>query len=1086
MKLSCILILSCCLVVSAKTRSQTVTLDMKDVPVQQVFKELMRQTGVSILYNEALFRNAAPVTIKVKDAPVKDVLDLCLKDQPVTYSIESNTIVVKGKSMTVLGTVPPGEVHGRVTNAQGQPLAGATVTNKRTQRGTVTNAKGEFILHGIRPDDMVVLTFVGYSKLEVKPGSQTDLTLVMEFASDELDKVVVQAYGTTTQRLATGNIATVTAKEIERQPVTNPLQALQGLVPGLDVLQTSGYASAPFKIEIRGRSQIANVPADPLFIIDGVPLTVLEVGGNSSYFGGSTGFAQGTFQGPAVGQSPLYSINPSDIENMTVLKDADATAIYGSRGANGVIIINTKKGSNSGKANVEINAYQGESVVTRHYDMFNTQQYLVMRHEAFANDQLTPRPGNAYDFLIWDTTRYTDWQKELWGSVGKTTDAQLSLSAGERQNSFRVGVGFRHVTDITSASGSDSRGSLQMNLAHRSFDQRFSLSISNIFTVSSSDMISYSGLALLPPNAPPAFDADGKLNYRGWDPIASRFPFAQLKQPYTATTYFLNSGVNLKYEILRGLTLSTNLGYSMAILDQNAQVPIASTDPLNNQKGSSQFGYNNNSNWIVEPQLDFNRKVGRGKIGIMVGGSIQDVTTKGNDVSGDGYSNDALLGSVSNAPVKNASDFYARYKYAAVFSRINFNWMDKYILNLSARRDGSSRFGPGKQFGNFGSAGVAWILSREGWFENLLGVFSVAKLRASYGTTGNDQIGDYQYLTRWGQTGVVPYLGVSSYIPTQHANPDYQWEVNKKLEVAVDLSFLKDRINFELAWYRHTCNNQLISLPLPQSTGFPFVTANSVASVQNTGVEIYLNGRIVETKNVSWEARLNFSANRNKLLAYPNLEQSPYAYSIFVGKSLNIYNVLHFTGVDRQTGQYTYEDKNKDGSVSSDTGPNSDLYQIDVSPKYFGSFVNSIRYKNISVNVAFYYRHAVGVNEFLSAKSAGGIYNVPIQVLDHWQKPGDVALFARYTTRPNTSDNNFRSSDAVLTDASYIRLSNLSLSYHFNESVMKKLGLKGIEFYIKGQNLFVITKYKGVDPEVQGFGSMPVSKIIVLGLKVNL
>ena len=1087
MKLTSILITITFLHAAAAGIAQTVTLDMTNVPIQQVFKEVSRQTGISIVYRETFLKDVQPVTISVKDASVKEVLDLCLKNQPVTYSVENNTIIVTEKNVSASNLSPPaGEFHGRVTNGNGEPLSGANVTIKRTHSGVITNAKGEFTLLGLKEGDIIVVSFVGYKSESVPVKGRTNAEIILELARNELDKVVVQAYGTTTQRLATGNIATVTAAEIEKQPVINPLEALQGRVAGLVVTQTNGYASAPFKVEIRGRNVIGNVPSDPLYIIDGVPLTVLEASNTSSYNTGSVGFTQtGYLSSPARGQSPFFSINPADIESMTVLKDADATAIYGSRGANGVIIISTKKGT-VGKTVFDMNVYTGISAVTRHYDLMNTQQYLDMRREAFKNDGITPDPGSAYDLLIWDTTRYTDWQKYLYGNLGRTTDAQMSISGGNKQTTFRLGAGYKHATDITTASGASQRGSLQFNLTHRSLDQKLSVSFSNLYSVAVTNIIKIDGLALLAPNAPPAFDSKGNLNYAGWRPLDDYFPFRQLLQPYDSKTYFLNSRLLLKYEILKGLAFSGNFGYSNATAIQHQEYPIASFNPKDNPKGQASFANNNHVNWIIEPQLEYNTFIGPGKLNVLAGGSIQGTAFDGDVLIGSGFTNDLLLGSISNAPTKNAYDVYERYKYGAVFGRINYNLYDKYILNLSARRDGSSRFGPGKQFGNFYSVAGAWIFSEENWVKNHLAFLSLGKIRGSYGTTGNDQIGEYQYLTRWSGDYAVPYQGNATYLPLQHANPNYQWQVNRKLEIAIDLGFMHDRLDLEVAWYRDRCGNQLISLPLSILTGFNQVTANSQADVQNRGLEITLNGKILEKKDVELNLKLNIGFNRNKLLAFPNLDQSIYQYNVFIGQSLNITQLLHYTGVNAQTGQYTYEDKNKDGSISVNRGPTGDLYLYDLNPKYTGGFGTDFRYRNWHLSLFFHFRKQMGSNAFTNMLPPGWISNVPVEMLNRWTYPGQTAPFARYTTHPVESDYNLAQSNASFTDASFLRLENLSCSYDFPENWIRKVKLKGCRLYIQAQNLFVITKYKGVDPETQNFGSMPPAKIVTGGLQITL
>jgi len=1096
MKMTLVLLTFACLHVYSRGTAQSVSLKVTNAPVITVLEEIKKQTGYDFFFNVKTLESAGNVTVAIQNVSLQQALDACFTGTSLTYSITGKVIVISEKENATNGDVqpqtmngPPGEFRGRVTNANGQPLSGANVIIKRIHRGTITNANGEFTLRDLKDGDILIVSFVGYKSQEIPVKGRGGAEVTLELAKNELDKVVVQAYGKTSQRLATGNIATVTAEEIEKQPVVNPLQALQGRVAGLDVSQTIGYVSAPFHVELRGRNTIGQFPTDPLYIIDGVPLTVPEITNGSTT---SRGFVQNPYMGgPAGGQSPFFSINPADIETITVLKDADATSIYGSRGANGVIIITTKSGS-VGKTNFEVHFYQGMSAVTRHYDLMNTPEYLAMRREAIHNDGYDKYLNNPqfktyfYDLVMWDTTGYTDWQKYLWGNIGKTTNVQASLSGGNKQTSFRLGAGYEHITDITTFQGANQRGSLHFNFSHKSLDQKLNVSFTNLYTIANTNMVDVSALVLAPPNAPPVFDKNGNINFLGWYPAQGLIAnFGRLKQPYEGTTYFINSRLGVGYELVKGLTASVSLGYSNASVNQTKQIPIISQDPTRNPTGSSQFGYNTNLNWIAEPEIKYNTLIGPAKLEVLVGGSTQSVSLNGSYVEGNNYVNDNLLGSVANAPHKDAFDYYSRFKYAAIFGRVNYNWENKYIVNISARRDGSSRFGPGKQFGNFGAVGAAWIFSEEHFFKNLLPFVSLGKIRGSYGTTGNDQIGDYQYLTRWSGTNIVPYEGNPSYVPLQHANPDYQWQVNRKLELALDLGFISDKVHAVLAWYRNRCDNQLINYPLPYLTGFPFVTANWPADVENTGIELNVSGKIIDQKDWSWNVSFNLARNTNKLIAFPNLQQSVYANSLFIGQSLDLGLVLHSLGVDPQTGTNAFQDKNKDGTISTTPGPAGDLYPINLAPKFYGGLGTDIRYEGLQLSLFFEFKKKIGANAFATLPTPGQQFNQPVEVLNRWQHPGDKAEFARYITNNQVSDNYLRSSDAAFTDASFIRLNNFSLSYTLPAKLSKRAAMTNCRFFLQGQNIFVITKYKGVDPETQTFSNMPPAKIIAGGIDIT-
>ena len=1096
MKLITLILITAIMQVSAATYAQRITLKEKDATLETVFKDIRKQTGYDFYFDQNVIQKAKPVSVDLKDVSLEDALKSCLADQPFTYSVEEKTIVIREKAPTFFDKIkkvltPPADVIGRVTNEQGQPLNGATITIKRTQVGTLSDANGNFMVLGVSSADTLIVSYLGYAKAFVRVDDQTSLKVVLKVTSNQLDQVVIQAYGETSQRLATGNIGTLTAKDIAKQPVMNVLEALQGQVPGVIVTNSSGYASGTVKVEIRGRSTInPNVPSDPLYILDGVPITILDVSNTATYANGSQGFLANGFGSPANGQSPLFSLNPLDIESISILKDADATAIYGSRGANGVILITTKKGK-AGKTKLDMNLYSGFSDIPRHYAMLNTQQYTAMRREALANDGLPADITNAPDLVAWDNNRYTDWQKYLWGGIGKTTDAQASLSGGDERTVFRLSAGYRNQTDIMTVSGVNQRANLSLNLTHKSLNQRFSVALDATYSYAFIDLVNVpSNSVLLPPNAPAVFDSKGNLNFAGYAPLQSLYNFQSLLQPYTSATNFLNSSMILSYELLKGMTFKTTFGYNNVQANQTNFAPIISQDPANNPTGSSSFGYNYIHNLLVEPQFEYNSYIGKGKFNVLLGGSIQNNKTDGIATSGDGYTNDALLKSINLAPSKNVFDNFGEYKYEAVFARINYNWENKYIVNLNARRDGSSKFGPGKQFGNFGSIGGSWLFSEEDWIKNKLPFLSFGKLRASYGITGNDQIGDYRFLSRWSSTG-LSYNGVLPLVPQGHSDSLLKWEVNRKTEIALDLGFFKDRISLEIARYRNRCNDQLIQFPTPAFTGFINVTANTPADVENTGWEFVINGKLIDGENFKWSAKFNVGINRNKLLAYPNLSQSPYADFFVIGQSLNVKKLLHYTGVDPQTGLYTFEDKNHDGQISIDyTGKTpDDRYTVDLSPKYDGGFMNNFSYKNWELSAFFYFRKQMGQNALLNSDIPGSIGNQPSSILgNEWKKPGDIASVARFTTSPNDpSYQNFQSySDGVYTDASFIRLQNLSLSYRFSDKFLKKLAVSNLRIFLQGENLFIITRYKGIDPEVQFFGGLPLPRIITTGISCNL
>jgi len=1113
--------------VHASGKAQSVSFSGRHVPLKKVFSVIEKQTGYFVFYDAGLLNSTRPVTLTVSDMPLRSFLDFIKKDQAFSYRIVNKTISIiwnepEASDPPEAAALPAPAaptafipITGIIRGPDGKPLAGVSIMVKKTKKGTSSAKDGSFSIDA-GTGDILVISSIGFANREILIDKQTSLgDIRMKTYVGELDQSVVIGYGTTSRRLNTGSVSTVKAEDLEKQPVLNPLLALRGLVPGLVITPTGGYASSPVKIEIRGRNNInPNVSSEPLIMIDGMPLITMNLDGGDQTNGANIlpdlrRYQLGALgQTPAGGESPLFGLNPKDIESITVLKDADATSIYGSRGANGVILITTKK-SKAHATEFNINASEGISKVTRHYNMMNTSQYVAMRKEALKNDGLPLTTEFAPDLLIWDTTRNVDWQKELWGGIGKVTNVTAGLSGGSNNTSFRLSGNFGRQTDILTVAGGSEAGNLSFNLNHHTTDQKLSTSFSSVYTHGATNQVNQGALAsTLPPNAPPMYDSKGALNYAEWNAtgfqLEGQFPFGSLLQRSKSATNTFNSNLTLGYRPIKGLELRTSIGYRTTQSNVQGANPIIAQNPLLHPTASALFTAVVSSGWSIEPQLDYSRQIGPGKLSVLLGGTIQSGDSRYNVENGTGFTNDALLKSINNAPVQAAYDAYGQYKYAGVFSRINYDFRNKYVLSLGGRRDGSSRFGPGNQFGNFASVGAAWIASEEKWIRRALPSFiSFFKFRASYGTTGSDGVADYQYLSQWASgtlgTQIPGYNGITRPLVSQHAvNQNFHWQSNKQMDQAVEMDFLPDsRMTLQVDHYTNRCSNQLVSYPTPIFTGFGSVTANWQATVQNSGWEISLSAKVIDNKDVKWLVSGNISFNNNKLAAYPNIEYSPYYTTLLVGQSLNASYLYHYIGVDPLNGAYSVADYSHDGTISSGNNyaPLSESKDnkvvINLNPKYTGGLSTQFSYKSFGVSMLFDFKKQYGKNAyFISAMPGTILFNQPVEIIgQQWQKPGDQKKFAAFSTGAAygvlQSSQLFNGSDGVFTDASYIRLSNLSLSYNLPDKMAKKMGMRGCNMYVNAQNVFTFTKYKGTDPELQSFSAMPQAKVFVGGISFN-
>lgn len=968
-------------------------------------------------------------------------------------------------------------ITGTVSDANGV-LPGVTVSVRKSQSqsqsqlvSTITDEKGQFSIAAAEGDTLV-FTYVGYKTVAVVVSESSVVNVTMIEDATTLQEVTVNAgYYTVKDKERTGSISKITAKEIEQQPVTNVLAAMQGRMAGVQITQTTGVSGGGFEIQIRGQNSLRAEGNSPLYLIDGVPYSSEAIGNSRS-----TGVL------PAA-TNPLNSINPNDIESIEVLKDADATAIYGSRGANGVVLITTKKGK-QGKTRYTMSVSQGAGRVTRFMDLLNTEQYLAMRTEAFANDGLAP---DVFDFDVngtWATDRYTDWQKTFLGGTAAFKDITAGVSGGSAQTQFLVSGTFHEEGTVFLGDYGYKRSVLRSNLNHRSEDQKFGVNFTAGYTVQHNNQpaIDLTRTAIqLAPNAPALYNEDGSLNFEGstWDN-----PAALLNGKYRTRTYDFIVNSQLSYKLLPSLELKSSFGVTDTRHEETRTQPSSMYDPafgLGPEFSSLNANQTNRRTWIAEPQVSWVQDWSFGKTEVLVGGTFQQQKSTNFLQQGEGFVNNNLIYNIGSAlAVFTILDQKTDYKYQALFGRLNYSYKDRYILNLTGRRDGSSRFGPGRQFAQFGAVGAAWLFGEEAFLKDR-SVLSFGKLRASYGTTGNDLIGDYQFLDTYLSSG-VSYAGVIGLQPTRLYNPNFGWETNKKLEVALETGFFKDRVFFTLGWYRNRSSSQLVGIPMPATTGFPVLQGNLDATVQNQGTELTLRTVNFQGGNFGWTSSFNIAFAKNELLSFPNLEGSTYRNQFVIGEALNIRKVYDYTGIDPQTGIYTFADMDGDGQITT-----QDKQAVsDFNPQFFGGLSNQFTYKRWQLDFLFQFVKQNNYTEAFMTGVPGTFSNQPSSVLQHWQAAGDTQGSQIYTAGYNApavdAYYKFYESNGVIGDASFIRLKTVALAYKVPEQWLFGASCR---LTLEAQNLLTITSYKGRDPEFKTSGYLPPLRMITAGLQLT-
>lgn len=955
------------------------------------------------------------------------------------------------------------QISGTVTDGT-NPLPGVTVAVKGQQKTAVSDFDGKFTIT-VSSNDILIFTYIGFNTVTVPVEGRAVINIKMQEDATVLQEVKINAgYYSVKESERTGSIGRITAKNIETQPVTNVLATMQGRMAGVSIVQDSGSPGGAFSIKIRGTNSLRADGNQPLYIIDGVPYSSETIGSIAT---------SGT--APTL-TSPLNSINPQDIESIEVLKDADATAIYGSRGANGVVLITTKKGK-AGETRFSINSSSSFGTVAETPKLMNTKQYLAMRQLAFENDGVSAYPSYAYDVNgTWSSERNTDWQKKLIGGTAKIYNLQASVSGGSRRTQYLLSGNYRTETTVFPGDFKYTKGSAHFSMNHTSEDERFKLTFSGNYTSQNNSQPAIDLAAVsrtLAPNAPELYDENGNLN---WENGTWNNPLAVLESEFESRINDLVANAVLSYHFLPNLEFKTSFGFTDLHNNESRTQPSTMYNPaygLGSEFSALSSNFTNRNSWIMEPQLNYNTTIGKGKFVVLLGSTLQNQRTERLFQNGFGFASNRLIHDLASASIKTVdlSDVTI-YKYQALFARLNYNWDTRYILNITGRRDGSSRFGAGKQFATFGAVGGAWLFSNEALFKDST-VLSFGKLRSSYGITGNDQIGDYQFLDTYASSG-NNYQGTIGLQPVRLFNPEFGWESNKKFEVALETGFLEDRIFLTSAYYLNRSSNQLVGIPLPGTTGYSSLYANLDATLENSGLEFTLRTVNFTREHFEWTTNFNISINRNKLISFPGLESSTYANTYVVGQPINIIKLYHYIGMNPTTAVYQFEDVNGDGTISSIADRQT---LADLSPRYFGGLENQFQYKGVQLNFLF---------QFVKQEAFGALPGVPGTGVNQLASVSDSAAQQPYTAGSNGAIINayyrYGLSDGAVQDASYIRLKNISLTYDLPFKVGDRLRC---QLYWQGQNLLTFTNYTNGDPEFKFGGYLPPLKVNAVGVKLT-
>lgn len=940
-------------------------------------------------------------------------------------------------------------ITGKVTSSEdGSALPGVNVVVKGTTTGTVSDAEGKFSL-SVPSNATLVFSFIGLVTLEEVIGERTSIDVKLSSDITQLSEVIVVGYGTSLKKDLTGAVANVTSKDIQNLPTLGIDQSLQGLAAGVFVSSNSGAPGGGISIRIRGQNSISGSNA-PLYVVDGVILQSGDLSQNG--FGGQ-------------GENALSGLNPQDIETMQVLKDAASTAIYGARASNGVVLITTKRGK-QGNNNIDVTAWTGFGEAVKLPKLTTAEEWVAVRREAADNDA----PGSiplTNQALGWDGKTNTNWIKEVFRTA-RISQYQINSSGGDGKFNYYLSGSYRNEEGTIIGSSFD-RLTGRLNLDYTANSKlRIGTSVSvstqlNKRINNDNNIYGIYSAAILTPPTQRIRDDDG--NFVDALPGFNTNPVRDATNArFDNTTNKLTANINFTYNLLDGLDFRTDLSYDYTLLREDHFIPFESAQGRGTN-GQGDFNTREVGTYIIEPTLRYAKTFNtNNRISGVVGLTFQETDDLRSSTTGTGFARSSLTYLTSAATPTAASSLKELYSFNSIFGRFTYSFKDKYVVEATVRRDGSSRFGPNKRFGLFYAGSAAWNFTEESFMDGLSFLES-GKLRASFGVTGNDRIGNFTYIGSF--TGGANYLDQPAAAPDQIANNNLQWEETQKIDIGLELGFFKNRLNLNAGYYTSTSTKLLYNNPVPLTSGFATVSAN-IGKIQNDGIEIELNGVIINSGGFKWTAGANITFLENKVVDLLSDDQpvlSGFSSAIIKGQPLNTFYGLKWLGVDPATGSSVFDDFNKDGIITTADNVVIGNHQ----PDQIGGITTGLSFKGITLDVFAQFVNGVDVynNTLAFSLNPANNFGKDARILNRWQTPGDITNIPKLT-RGSQTDFSLDNS-RFLSDGSYLRLKNVTLGYNLPTKLIGKAKLRSVRVYASAQNLLTFTRYNGPDPEVSVF-----------------
>ena len=1159
MRLTTAILLITGLHVTAMGYSQKITLTMHDEPLEKVISEISRQSGIEILYNNDLVRKAGRVSVVVRDAGVDEALSMALASTNFSFKFMEGLLIISPRSgprssPPPATAEPPLVITGKVTGADGKPLPSVSVTNKTQKKATQTDATGSFSIQA-NEKDLLEFSFIGFGQQVYKvSGKQTNLSIVLSPQASNLNEVVMIGYGSSQRKDLTGSVSVVSGKDIEDIPFNTVDNAIAGKAAGVQVTKTDGTPGGAVRIRVRGTASLIG-GNDPLYVIDGVPMQVQSNYINPGYdvsnpvgndIAGTGGASQGLSTAFVNGLNSLGGLNPDDIESISILKDASASAIYGSKATNGVVIITTKKGKKDAKPQITANYYGTVTSIERKPHLLNTQQYKMLLTEAAVNDNqardLARRPHRPEaDQIVNTPDKFFSSGNTNWiDQVTRTTishNAEIAIQGGGASSRYYTSISYTSTPGLIT--GTDYKRLVGKVNLENEISKRFRF-ITNLnigYTDQNITNGAYDQALKARPDYVP-YDSTG--NFTNFANVGASYqgfqnPLALTTATDNSKTTSILGSLSAVYDIVPGLQFKSTVSLNDQLYNQRLYTPSYLQIGSYDGNVSSNGGIGNNSNsrfadWFVENTIGYIRNWNdRHTLNLLAGTSYETQKLSYFSATAAGYPNDNVLNSLSSAitPLYTKGDDPSKPQsyLLSYYLRANYTYKDKYLLTFTGRADGSSKFGPDNKFGYFPSGAIGWRLSKEKFLADVTWIEDI-KLRGSYGLTGNQNIGNQMYRTLYTP---YSYAGNNALVPTQLGNPGIKWETTKQTDLGLDFSFFKNRLQGTFDYYNKQTDDALLSLPTPPSSSFSSLLGN-VVGIRNRGIELSLQGDIIRTRDFRWNMSANITWNRSivtKLNKTADLNSSLLSSpsgieyqntTLIEGKPIGLFTGMTVTGIIKTQKQLA-DYKAKLGFFANFVFPylniGDPMFQLDTvsyarygasypdfhtilgggAPNYFGGFTESFSYKNFDLNLYFLFSEGGRLmwGDDVSSTTFVGTSNA------------NASMLQRYTPQ-NTGSNRPRlllddqiiyNTNLSIYNSSYLKLRTATLNYRFGKSRwMTGAGLQAASIYMSATNLFTITKYPGNDPEtsddsysVKGgyfdVSNYPSVRTVSMGVKVS-